>query len=133
MGEDAREVSDLADALGLDTNGLLNMMIRRELPHWRLEVQKLSDVPVKNVQSIRDSLFSLWRTMNPSRPKKEFDMDMQMIREGKGEPLTESGLPLRKLAEIFAGLFYNLEIETLAGIDRIKFIRSLNEMKGNES
>ena len=56
-----------ASGLGLDVTGLIRLMIRRSLPHFRLEAV-LIDRQAEEASGLLDK----WRQDNPSRPVREF-------------------------------------------------------------
>ena len=59
-------VEKTAKALGLDINGILNLIIRKGLPYYESLADLLSDPP-KFL-----SLFPRWRKLNPGREIEEF-------------------------------------------------------------
>jgi hypothetical protein len=61
------ELAVLADALGLDINGLLRLMIARTINHFRMEAEMLMLQAQENL-----NLLNRWREQNPGRPIREF-------------------------------------------------------------
>jgi hypothetical protein len=72
------ELVVLADALGLDLNGLLRMMIARTINHFRMEAHILMEEAQENL-----TLLSRWLEQNPGRPKREFLDEYWSHRQAK--------------------------------------------------
>jgi hypothetical protein len=61
------DLADTAKGLGLDTTGLLRLMIRRCLPHYQLEARLIGEQGKEAAD-----LLETWRRRNPGRPIREF-------------------------------------------------------------
>src|SRR5260370_32787298 len=94
------ELADTAACLGLDTTGLLRLMIRGSLPHYRLEARLIEQQGEEAAE-----LLEKWRRDNPGRPIREF-WDAyylhQMVKWTSEEVNLELG-PRFRLAEVMGG------------------------------
>jgi hypothetical protein len=62
------QLAELAQALGQDINGLLNMMVRQALPKVVAMARTAQAWEAEQV----DRAFKAWREENPGRPTREF-------------------------------------------------------------
>jgi hypothetical protein len=62
------QLAELGQALGLDINGLLNLMIRRSLPKCVAEARMVQAWEAEQMEQA----FKAWRGENPDRPTREF-------------------------------------------------------------
>jgi len=72
------EFIQYAEGLGLDINGLLNLMLRRHLDRYRLEVEVLQAQAKEGRK-----LLAAWQEQNPKRPIREFWADFQAFEAAK--------------------------------------------------
>jgi antitoxin component of RelBE/YafQ-DinJ toxin-antitoxin module len=72
------DLAKVAQALGLDINGLLNLMIRRHLERYELEAQTLARQKKENPHMV-----ALWQQKYPARPIREFWSDFQAYEAAK--------------------------------------------------
>jgi hypothetical protein len=63
------DLEDLADLFDLDVNGLLNMVVDRNMAQWRAEAAAFQE---KQTEADKEGLFRAWRAKYPSRKRKEF-------------------------------------------------------------
>jgi hypothetical protein len=65
--EQHAELAFIAEALGLDMNGLLRLMIGRSIHHYRREAETLV-----LEQQEPDRALATWRERHPGRPAREY-------------------------------------------------------------
>ena len=91
------ELAEVAELLGLDLNGLINLMIRRSFDGYRLEAAMLKAQAKEN-----PDLITVWREDNPGRPVREFLGDYLRYAEAKRKATEEAAEKLReRRSEIF--------------------------------
>jgi antitoxin component of RelBE/YafQ-DinJ toxin-antitoxin module len=73
-----KDLAEVAEGLGLDINGLLNLMIRRHFDRYRLEVEVLQAQAKENRK-----VLAAWQEKNPKRPIREFWSDFQAFEAAK--------------------------------------------------
>ncbi|SRR5713226_10552841 len=73
-----KDLAEVAEGLGLDINGLLNLMLRRHLDRYRLEVEVLQAQAKEGRK-----LLAAWQEQNPKRPIREFWADFQAFEAAK--------------------------------------------------
>jgi hypothetical protein len=79
------EAVELANRLGLDLNGFLNLVIRRALRHYRLEALLLG------VEFERDKeLVTNWMHANPGRPTREYWDDYWRLHQARDRDFRET-------------------------------------------
>jgi len=72
------EIAELAEALGLDINGLCRLALLRTKPHWQLEARLLACEAVDDQEGL-----ARWQANNPGRPVREFLDDY--VRHQRGQ------------------------------------------------
>ena len=88
------ELAGAADSLGLDINGLLNLMIRRSFGRVKLEAAMLKAQSGENIE-----LIMAWQEENRGRPVREFWDDYLKYARSMGD--VRKGLPGPDEVEVF--------------------------------
>jgi hypothetical protein len=79
------EAAFLAEQLGLDLNAFLNLVIRRALPHYRLEALTL-----RQQWEVEIGLLSDWGHAHPGRPPREFWDEYWQLQRAKEESVRDA-------------------------------------------
>jgi len=79
------EAAALAEQLGLDLNGFLNLVIRRALPHYRMEARLL-----RQEFELEKDLITNWLHANPGRPAREFWDEYWRLQQATQQGIKEA-------------------------------------------
>jgi hypothetical protein len=88
-----QELAETADGLGIDINGLLNLMIHRFLPVFSIMAWHATTMEEPHKVS-----FDLWRKSNPTRPTIDFFDDIGKLAT-HSEVTFEDGTKLNEIPQ----------------------------------
>jgi len=76
------DIANTAGLLGLDVTGLIRLMVRRSLPHFRFEAELNARTAEQDHVALEE-----WQRKNPDRPAREFLDDY--VRHQRGQWLKD--------------------------------------------
>ncbi len=114
-------VAKAAKALGMDINGLLNLIIREGIVRYESEAELL-----RKAGEMAD-LFSQWRYLNPSRATSEFFQDYYRIRRWM---LRQTGsLPIFEDGNAYLVSGGRFAAEVVEQARRKEFVEAIGELR----